>query len=172
MIFFLKRKLNESFLCFRFDIDFKHNLVLPLEFKVVSMKNLHSKNLQRKFKQCIVNIFQLINFCNCRIPNWQLYLFNILSLQRKKVTISLCSFYSAVYLARFSHLQELQLDKKVYVNTSTANYEYSRIIRRIYHYQLKCNYLKNQKLFVSFLPHFQNLHHIFNILKQKVSLIA
>ena len=50
MIFFLKRKLNESFLCFRCDIDFKHNLVLPLEFKVVSMKNLHSKNLQRKFK--------------------------------------------------------------------------------------------------------------------------
>ena len=118
MIFFLKRKLNESFLCFRFDIDFKHNLVLPLEFKVVSMKNLHSKNLQRKFKQCIVNIFQLINFCNCRIPNWQLYLFNILSLQRKKVTISLCSFYSPVYLARFSHLQELQLDKKVCINES------------------------------------------------------
>ena len=42
------------------------------------MKNVHSKNLKRKF-----NIFQLISFCNCRIPNKQLYVCNILSLQQK-----------------------------------------------------------------------------------------
>ena len=50
-------------LSFCFKICFKFNLVLPLGFKVVNRKNLHSKNLNRKF-----NIFQLINFCNCRIP--------------------------------------------------------------------------------------------------------
>ena len=50
-------------LSFCFKIYFKFNLVLPLGFKVVNRKNLHSKNLNRKF-----NIFQLINFCNCRIP--------------------------------------------------------------------------------------------------------
>ena len=37
-----------------------------------------------------------------------------------------------------------------FINTLTANYEYSSSIVRIYHYQFKCNYLKNQK----FLRHF------------------
>ena len=54
---------------FRFDIYFKSNIVLRLGFKVLNVKNLHSKNLKCKFKYCIVNIFQLIYFCNYRIPN-------------------------------------------------------------------------------------------------------
>ena len=41
------------------------------------MKNFHSENLKRKF-----NIFQLINFCNCRILSYQLYICNILYLQK------------------------------------------------------------------------------------------
>ena len=41
--FFLKPKLNKSFLCFRFDIYFKINLGLPLRFKATNVKNLHSK---------------------------------------------------------------------------------------------------------------------------------
>ena len=38
--------------------------------------------------------------------------------------------------------------------------------------QLKCNYLKNGKLFLNFLFHFCNLHQILNILKQMMILIA
>ena len=41
-----------------------------------------SVNVKRKFKYCNVNIFQLINFCNCRILNY---------------------FFSPIYLARFSN---------------------------------------------------------------------
>ena len=41
-----------------------------------------SLNVKRKFKYCNVNIFQLINFCNCTILNY---------------------FYSPIYLARFSN---------------------------------------------------------------------
>ena len=54
------RKLN-----IYFDLTFilKINLVLPLRFKVINVKNLHSKKL--KCKYCNANIFQLINFCNC-----------------------------------------------------------------------------------------------------------
>ena len=48
---FLKPKLNKSFPCFRFDIYFKINLVLPLEFKVINVKICIRK---------INNIFQLI----------------------------------------------------------------------------------------------------------------
>ena len=43
---------------------------------------------------------------------------------------------------------------------------------RIYHNQLKCNYLKNEKFFPKFLLHFWKLHHIFNNLKKNMSLIA
>ena len=63
--FFLKTKLNKSLQYFRFDIYFEINLALPYGFKVINVKNLHSKNLKRKF-----NVFQLIiNFCNCKIPS-------------------------------------------------------------------------------------------------------
>ena len=45
-------------------------------------------------------------------------------------------------------------------------------IVRIYHPRLKCNYLKNKKLFVVFFFHFWNLHQILNILKKKIIFIA
>ena len=38
--------------------------------------------------------------------------------------------------------------------------------------QFKCNYLKNEKLFVNFLFYFWNLHQILNILKEKMIVIA
>ena len=41
-------------------------------------------------------------------------------------------------------------------------------IGRICHSQLKCNYLKNEKLFLNFLFYFWNLHKFLNILKAKV----
>ena len=41
------------------------------------MLNLYSKNLERKYKYCNVNTFQLINFYNCRIPKEQLSLCKI-----------------------------------------------------------------------------------------------
>ena len=41
--FFLKPKLNKSFPFLRFNIYFKINLVLPLRFKIINVKNLHSK---------------------------------------------------------------------------------------------------------------------------------
>ena len=65
----MKQKLNKSVLCFCFGIHFKNNLVLLLGFKVINVKNLYLKILKRIF-----NIFQLINFCDSRIHNWQLYL--------------------------------------------------------------------------------------------------
>ena len=38
--------------------------------------------------------------------------------------------------------------------------------------QFKCNYLKNKKLFLTFLFNFLNLHQILNILKEKMIVIA
>ena len=38
--------------------------------------------------------------------------------------------------------------------------------------QFKCNYLKNEKLFLNFLFHFWNLCHILNFLKEKMIVIA
>ena len=68
-----KLKLNKTFSCFNFDISFKTNLVLFLGFKAVNVKIS---------KYCNVNIFQLINFCDCRIPNQQIYLCKTLLLQK------------------------------------------------------------------------------------------
>ena len=45
-------------------------------------------------------------------------------------------------------------------------------IARIFNSQFKCNYLKNEKLFLDFLLHFWNLAQILNILKKKVMVIA
>ena len=74
------RKLN-----IYFDLTFilKINLVSPLRFKVINVKNLHSKKLKCKSKYCNANVFQLINFCNCRIHDQHFYLYNILSLQKQ-----------------------------------------------------------------------------------------
>ena len=38
--------------------------------------------------------------------------------------------------------------------------------------QIKCNYVKNEKIFLNFLFHFWNLHQILNILKEKMMLLA
>ena len=45
-------------------------------------------------------------------------------------------------------------------------------ISRICHSQFKCNYLKDQSLFLNFLFHFWNLHQILNILKKRMIVIA
>ena len=46
--------------------------------------------------------------------------------------------------------------------------ETERIRRR----RFKCNYLENQNIFLIFLIHFRNLHHISKILKKNIIVIA
>ena len=43
---------------------------------------------------------------------------------------------------------------------------------RICDFQCKCNYLKNEKLFLNCLLHFWNLHQILNILRKEMMVIA
>ena len=45
-------------------------------------------------------------------------------------------------------------------------------IARICNFKLKCNYLKNEKLFLHFLFHFSSLHQILNILNEMIFVIA
>ena len=45
-------------------------------------------------------------------------------------------------------------------------------IARISNSQLKCNYLKNEKLFLNFSFYFWNLHQILNILIKKMMVVA
>ena len=45
-------------------------------------------------------------------------------------------------------------------------------IARIYYSKFKCNYLKNEKLFLNFLSHFWNLHQILNVFKEKMIVIG
>ena len=45
-------------------------------------------------------------------------------------------------------------------------------IVRIYRPWFKCNYLKNEKLFIIFSFHFRNLHPILNILREKMIVIV
>ena len=45
-------------------------------------------------------------------------------------------------------------------------------IARICNSRFKYSYLKNQKMFLNFLCHFWNLHHILNILKEEMMIIA
>ena len=45
-------------------------------------------------------------------------------------------------------------------------------IARICNSQFKCNYLKNEKLFLNFFFYFWNLHQILNVLKKKIIVIA
>ena len=77
----MKPKLNKSVPCFLFEIYFKINLVLSLGFKVINVKNLHSKNLKRKFKYCNVNIFNLLTSVIAEFPTSN-FIFAI-SLQKK-----------------------------------------------------------------------------------------
>ena len=72
------------------------------------------KNLKCKFKYCNVNIFELINFCNCRIPNQQLYLCNMLSMQKSLSHMSLFFKFSSL-LARLSNcMQKFQQKKQTF----------------------------------------------------------
>ena len=45
-------------------------------------------------------------------------------------------------------------------------------IVRIHNSQFKCNYLKNERIFLNFLFHFWNLHQILNALKETIILIG
>ena len=45
-------------------------------------------------------------------------------------------------------------------------------IVRICHSQFKCNYLKNEMLFLNSFFHFWNLHQILNVLKKKIIVIG
>ena len=84
--FFLKPKLSKSFLCFHFDIYFKINLALLLGFKVINLKNLHSKNLKGKFNIFIVEfptsnfIFVISYLCKKRLNH--VFLFFLFSLKK------------------------------------------------------------------------------------------
>ena len=96
--FFMKPKLNKYFPCFCYDIYFKNNLGLPLDFKVINVKNLYSKNLKGKFKYCNVNIFQLLNFCNCRISYFGSNIFVISYLCKKRLNrMSLFFLFSSLF---------------------------------------------------------------------------
>ena len=46
------------------------------------------------------------------------------------------------------------------------------MIVRICHSQFKCNYLKNEKLFLNVWLHFRNLHQILNVPQKRVIVIA
>ena len=56
----------------------------------------------------------------------------------------------------------------VFVNTWTADYNYHFPDCQNLQFSLKYNYLKNKKLFPSFLYHWWNLHQILNIFKKKL----
>ena len=58
------------------------------------------------------------------------------------------------------------------VNTLTVDASIPVVIRRIYRYQFKRIYLKNQKCFALLLLRFLNLHQILNIWRKKMSLIV
>ena len=53
------------------------------------------------------------------------------------------------------------------VNTLTADDKDSLLIWTLYRNQFKCNYLRNKKLFISFLLHVWDLHQILNIWKKR-----
>ena len=60
----------------------------------------------------------------------------------------------------------------VFVNTFTADYNYSVPNVRICRSLFKCNYLKNACVLLSFLFHLWNLNDILNIFKKKKIIIA
>ena len=72
VVSFWNQMLNKSFHAFVLTFLLKIDLLLPLGFKVINVKKklyLRLKNLKHSSKYCNVNVFQLINFCDCRIPN-------------------------------------------------------------------------------------------------------
>ena len=104
--FLFETKAKQTFPSFHFDIYFKINPVLPLGFKVINVKNLHSKNLKRKFKYCNVNICNSLTSVIEEFPTSN-FIFVISYLcKTKDWTTCLCSFYSQVYLAISSNCME------------------------------------------------------------------
>ena len=61
---------------------------------------------------------------------------------------------------------------RVFFNTLTGGGKYPVQDCQCMPLPFKCNYLKNEKLFLHFLFHFWNLHLILNNLKQKMTVIA
>ena len=61
---------------------------------------------------------------------------------------------------------------EVFLNTLTQMTSILFKVLRICNSQFKCNYLKNQKLFLNFLFYLWNLHQILNILKKNMMVIA
>ena len=60
----------------------------------------------------------------------------------------------------------------MFVNTWTADGKFLFNIVGICNSQFKCNYLKNEKLYLDFLSYFWNLHQILRILQKKMMVIA
>ena len=60
----------------------------------------------------------------------------------------------------------------VLLNTLSADGKYPFRYIENWNSQFKCQYLKNERLFLTFLFHFWNLHQILNILKKKMMVIA
>ena len=61
---------------------------------------------------------------------------------------------------------------EVFLNILTQMTSILFKVLRICNSQFKCNYLKNQKLFLNFLFYLWNLHQILNILKKNMMVIA
>ena len=61
---------------------------------------------------------------------------------------------------------------EVFLNTLTQMTSILFKVLRICNSQFKCNYLKNQKLFLNFLFYLWNLHQILNNLKKNMMIIA
>ena len=60
----------------------------------------------------------------------------------------------------------------VFVNTWTADYKYPVQDCENLHFSFKCNYLKNKKLFLSFLCNLRKLQQILTIFKKQKIVIA
>ena len=134
--FYLKPKLNRSFPCFCFDIYHKIilKLVLPPGFKVINVKNLHSKNLKRKFRYCIVNVFHFFNFCNCRIPNQQLFLCSIFYLCKKVIKphifiLIFCSLFGKTYQLH----AEVSVEEKKWINHQNLMHEQKQPLKNVFY---------------------------------------
>ena len=61
---------------------------------------------------------------------------------------------------------------RLFVNTLTPDDKYSRRYMQIFWQQLQTALSQKEKIFFDFLLHFWNMHEIWNILKQKQSILA
>ena len=107
----LTTQLLQQISPFVLTITLKINLVLPLGIKVVNVKNLHSKNHNRKF-----NIIQLIDFCNYRIPTSN-FIFVISFLCKKRLNHTFLLFLFPSLLSRIQQLHaKVSIRKNVCIN--------------------------------------------------------